>query len=219
MLYTPTALPERCFYLYFVPLLSLYCVGMYRLCLIDTKQNLNQQNVTFLLVILLVSCRTLLGCGTHPYETCHLSFCLLLPFTLSCECCRDWWLFQMGPCATCSCHPTYSPPLHIPPSVFPCLVYSVIPPLFSHSNSLSLSFPQYLRTCYFEKMHRVRFPCRNGAENHSKTQIAEAPTFTINILRMASEMALLHTHAQWETRLWLLDGLGPMGYTLSSANG
>ena len=42
MPYTPTALPERCFYLYFVPLLSLYCVGMYRLCLIDTKQNLNQ---------------------------------------------------------------------------------------------------------------------------------------------------------------------------------
>lgn len=69
-------------------------------------------------------------CGKHPYETCHLPRACYYHFPChASERCTDWWLFQMGRCATCSWpQAAYTPPFDIPPSAFPSLVYSVIPP-------------------------------------------------------------------------------------------
>lgn len=81
----------------------------------------------------------LLGCLLWKASIWNMSsvLCLLLPFPLSCECSPDWWLFQTGRCATCSpLQSARAPPFDILPSVFPPLVYSVIPPLSSpHSPS------------------------------------------------------------------------------------
>lgn len=70
----------------------------------------------------------LLGCLLWKTSIWNMSsvLCLLLPFPLSCERCRDWWLFQMGRCATCSWpQPAY------PPS---------FPLLFTPLSHLSISF-------------------------------------------------------------------------------
>jgi len=101
-------------------------------------------------------------CGKHPCETCHLSGACYYHFPCHASA-ADWWLFQMGHCATCLLQSAYSP-FWISFQLCPTFVYSIIPPLL-------LSFPlSEGKSTLFLSLHNVRFSSRgtDWEQSHSK---------------------------------------------------
>ena len=104
-------------------------------------------------------------CGKHPYETCHLSRACYYHFPChASERCADWWLFQMGRCATCSWpQSACSPPFWYPAI---CLSLSCLL-CYPTSSSLLHSSGSPGRSALW-KLHRCRFSLRRK-KNITKT--------------------------------------------------